>query len=86
MGRGCCRIATVSVLGTIDRRALSEERRLAMERQTAHGSAPSPRVIKRAARRATKASAKLENRVVPAGHVRSAGVKRILAERQSRNR
>lgn len=59
---------------------------LAMERQTAHQSAVSKVVVKKVAARATKASAKLENREVPAGHVRSVGVKRILAERQSRNR
>lgn len=29
---------------------------------------------------------KLENRVVPAGHVRSRGVKALLAERQARKR
>jgi ribosomal protein S17 len=43
-------------------------------------------VIKKIATRATKASAKLENRQVPAGHVRSAGVQRLLAERQARRR
>lgn len=43
-------------------------------------------VIKKAAVRSTKASAKLEDRQVPAGHVRSAGVKRLLAERQGRKR
>ena len=57
-----------------------------MERQTARRVAPSAVVIERAVHRATKASAKLENREVPVGHVRSAGVQRILAERQSRNR
>ncbi|MGA3254548.1 MAG: hypothetical protein ABSD32_10560 [Mycobacterium sp.] len=41
-------------------------------------------VIKKVAARATKASAKLENRQVPAGHVRSAEVKRLLSERQGR--
>ncbi len=57
-----------------------------MERPTARGSVPGPAVIKRVVDRSTKASAKLEDRVVPAGHVRSAGVQRVLAERQSRNR
>jgi hypothetical protein len=41
-------------------------------------------VIKKIAARATTASAKLENRQVPAGHVRSAGVQRLLSERQGR--
>lgn len=57
-----------------------------MERQTAQRAAPSVTVIKKAAHRATKVSAKLENREVPAGHVRSAAVKRILTERQTRKR
>lgn len=59
---------------------------LAMVRRTVQKAAVSKVVVKKAAGRATRASAKLENREVPAGHVRSAGVKRILAERQSRNR
>jgi hypothetical protein len=42
--------------------------------------------VKKVAARATKASAKLENRVVPAGYVRPASVKRLLAERQTRQR
>lgn len=42
--------------------------------------------IKKAAARAAAASMKLENRVVPAGHVRSRGVKALLAERQARKR
>lgn len=40
--------------------------------------------VKRAAVRSTKASAKLENRVVPAGFVRSSSVERFLAARQPR--
>lgn len=40
-------------------------------------------VVKKVAARSTKASAKLENREVPAGYVRSASVTRFLAERQS---
>ena len=40
--------------------------------------------VKRAAAQATKASAKLENRVVPAGFVRSSAVKCFLAARQLR--
>jgi hypothetical protein len=43
-------------------------------------------VVKKVAARATKASAKLENRAVPAGYVRPAFVKRLLAERQTRQR
>jgi len=42
-------------------------------------------VVKRFAVRSTKASAKLERRVVPASFVRSASVARFLAERQSRS-
>jgi hypothetical protein len=42
-------------------------------------------VVKRIAVRSTKASAKLENRAVPAGYVRSASVKGYLAERQPRS-
>lgn len=42
--------------------------------------------IKKAAARAAAASTKLENRAVPAGHVRSRGVKALLAERQARKR
>jgi hypothetical protein len=38
----------------------------------------------RFAERSTKASAKLEGRVVPPGHVRSPQVERFLAERRSR--
>jgi len=41
-------------------------------------------VVKKVVARATKASAKLENRQVPPNHVRSAGVQRLLAERQAR--
>jgi hypothetical protein len=41
-------------------------------------------VVKKVARRAAKASAKLENRAVPAGYVRPAAVKFLLAERQTR--
>lgn len=41
--------------------------------------------VKRAAVRSTKASAKLEERVVPAGFVRSSSVERFLAGRQQRS-
>lgn len=57
-----------------------------MERREAHDPAPTATNVRRAARRATRASAKIENREVPVGHVRSAGVERILAELRGRNR
>lgn len=38
------------------------------------------------AARAATASTRLENRSVPAGHIRSRGVKTLLAERQARKR
>lgn len=62
-----------------------------MERQTAQRgavkkTAVKKSVVKKVASRATKASAKLENREVPAGYVRPVAVKRILAERQTRGR
>lgn len=57
-----------------------------MQRQPAHKAAVANAVVKKVAIRATKASVKLENREVPAGYVRPAGVKRILAERQMRKR
>jgi hypothetical protein len=40
--------------------------------------------VKRFAERSTTASAKLEGRVVPPGHVRSPRFEKFLAERQSR--
>jgi len=40
--------------------------------------------VKRFAARSTKASAHIERRAVPAGFVRSAQVKKFLAERQTR--
>jgi hypothetical protein len=40
--------------------------------------------VKRFAVRSTKASAQLERRALPEGFVRSAQVKRFLADRQSR--
>jgi len=67
-----------------------------MERQTAHKAvvkrtpakktAVKKPVVNKVATRATKASAKLENRQVPAGYVRPAAVKLLLAERQTRKR
>jgi hypothetical protein len=53
-----------------------------MARQTS----VSKTVVKKVAARLTKASAKLENRDVPTGYVRSAAAKRLLAERQTRKR
>ena len=43
-------------------------------------------VVKKVAARASAGSTKLENRAVPSGHVRSRGVKVLLAERQARKR
>jgi hypothetical protein len=62
-----------------------------MERRSAKNAvikktAVNKAVVKKVATRATKASAKLENREVPAGYVRPAAVKLLLAERQSRKR
>jgi hypothetical protein len=59
---------------------------VAMERQTVKKAPVKKTVVKKVAARATKASAKLENRAVPAGYVRPASVKRLLAERQTRQR
>lgn len=42
--------------------------------------------VKKAVARATKASAKLENREVPAGYVRPAAVARYIASRQTPKR
>jgi hypothetical protein len=53
---------------------------LAVERRVVKKDA-----VKRPAARSTKASAKLENRQVPAGFVGSSSVKRFLAARQSRS-
>jgi hypothetical protein len=54
-----------------------------MGRQTAQKAAVKKAVVKKVATRATKASAKLENREIPAGYVRPAAVKLLLAERQT---
>ncbi len=56
---------------------------MATERQTKKRAVANKAVVKKAAARATKASAKLENREVPAGYVRSAAVKSFLATRQT---
>jgi hypothetical protein len=43
-------------------------------------------LVNKIAVRAVTASMKLENRAVPAGHVRSRGVRALLEERQARKR
>lgn len=53
-----------------------------MERKTPKKVVVSRAAVKKAGMRATKASAKLEGRVVPAGHHRSAAVKAYLAKQQ----
>jgi len=53
-----------------------------MERKTPKKVVASRAAVKKAGMRATKASAKLEGRVVPAGHRRSAAVKAYLAKQQ----
>ena len=53
-----------------------------LERQTPKKLVVSKAAVKKAGARATKASAKLEGRVVPAGHRRSAAVKAYLAKQQ----
>jgi hypothetical protein len=58
----------------IDKEVLAVKRRHVVTKDT----------VKRAAARSTKASAQLENRVIPAGFVRSSTVKRFLAARKPR--
>ncbi len=58
----------------IDKEVLAVKRRRVVTKDT----------VKRAAARSTKASAQLENRVIPAGFVRSSTVKRFLAARRPR--
>lgn len=53
-----------------------------MERKTLKQVVVSKAAVKQAGMRATKASAKLEGRVVPAGHRRSAAVKAYLSKQQ----
>lgn len=53
-----------------------------MERQTPKKVVVSKAAVKRSGMRAVKASAKLEGRVVPAGHKRSAAAKAYLAKQQ----
>lgn len=55
---------------------------MATERQTEKRAVVKKAVVKMVAARATKASANLENREVPAGYVRSTAVKTFLAARQ----
>ena len=53
-----------------------------MERTTPKKVVVSKAAVKKAGARSTKASAKLEGRVVPAGHRRSAAVDAYLAKQQ----
>ncbi|WP_304106117.1 hypothetical protein [Mycolicibacterium bacteremicum] len=53
-----------------------------MERQTPKKVVVSKSAVKKAGERATKASARLEGRVVPHGHQRSAAVEAFLAEQR----
>lgn len=53
-----------------------------MERKTPKKVVVSKAAVKRSSARAVKASAKLEGRVVPSGHQRSAAVKAYLAKQQ----
>lgn len=53
-----------------------------MERRTPKKVVVSKAAVKKAGVRATKASAKLEGRVVPAGYSRSASVKAYIAKQQ----
>ncbi|BBY57672.1 hypothetical protein [Mycolicibacterium sarraceniae] len=53
-----------------------------MERKTAKTVVVSKAAVKKAGMRATKASAKLEGRVVPTSHRHSAAVKAYLAKQQ----
>jgi hypothetical protein len=59
----------------IDKEVLAVKRRHVVTKDT----------VKRAAARSTKASAQLENRVIPAGFVRSSTVQRFLAARKPRH-
>lgn len=53
-----------------------------MERRTPKKVVVTKAAVKKAGARATKASAKLEGRVVPAGHKRSAAVAAYIAKQQ----
>lgn len=54
-----------------------------MERRTPKKVVVSMAAVKKAGQRATKASAKLESRVVPAAHRRSASVVSYIARQQT---
>lgn len=58
---------------------------MSTERKTENRPDAKNAAVKKAAARATKASAKLENRKVPADYVRSQAVTIFLAARQKRN-
>lgn len=53
-----------------------------MERRTPKKVVVSNAAVKKAGLRATKASAKLEGRMVPAGYIRSATVRAYIAKQQ----
>lgn len=53
-----------------------------MERQSTKKVVVSKAAVKKAGVRATKSSAKLEGRVVPAGYIRSATVAAYISEQQ----
>lgn len=57
----------------------------AMKHQTPKKVVVSRAAVRRAAVRATKASAKLEGRVVPTNHRRSTAVRAYLARQQSKS-
>lgn len=57
-----------------------------MERRSPKKVVVSKSAVKAAGVRATKASAKLENRVVPAGYTRSAAVQAYIAKHRSPQR
>ena len=55
---------------------------VATEHRTKKRAVAETAVVRRAAARATKASAKLENRQIPSSYVRTAAAKRFLAARR----
>jgi hypothetical protein len=61
-------------------------RRWSVERQSPKKVVVREVAVKNAVARATKASAKLENREVPTGYVRPAAVARYIASRQTPQR
>ena len=70
------------MLARYDQRQVEPVGGAAMERKTPKKVVVSRAAVKKAGMRATKASAKLEGRVVPAGHRRSAAVTAYLAKQQ----